>query len=85
MSLAEVLTAARALPREEQLVLIRSLNRDETTPNLSEIPEHLRHLIPPPGAVINTWLPDTDEAGWKAISDELARIRAEGVPDRVVE
>jgi hypothetical protein len=80
MSLAEVLTAARALPREEQLELARQLNTDEPPQDLSDIPEHLRHLIPPPGAVIDIWLPTTDEAGWKTISEQLERLKREGVP-----
>jgi hypothetical protein len=80
MSLAEVLTAARALPREEQLELVRSLETTEPTPDPSGIPEHLRHLIPPPGTVIDIWLPTTDEAGWKAIQEELERVKTEGVP-----
>lgn len=82
MSLAEVLSAARALPRDEQLELISSLNAELTPePDPSEIPEHLRHLIPPPGTVVDIWLPTTDEAGWKAISNELARLKAGGVPE----
>ena len=81
MSLAEVLTAARALPRDEQLELARSLTDEPTeTHDLSEFPEHLRHLLPTPGMVMDVWLPDTDEAGWDAIRDELERMKA-GVPE----
>ncbi len=81
MSFTEVLTAARALPRDEQLELARSLVDEVTTPRLSDIPEHLRHLLPPPGFVADIWLPDTDEAGWHAIRAELERMKVEGVPE----
>jgi hypothetical protein len=74
MSLAEVLTAARTLPREEQLELARTLTDDPPpAPDLSEFPEHLRHLLPTAGTVAEIWLPDTDEAGWDAIRAELNR------------
>jgi hypothetical protein len=76
MSLAEVLTAARALPREEQLELIRTLNDAEPTPDLSEIPEHLRHLIPPPGTVIPYWKPELTAEGWEQIRILLDEIEA---------
>jgi hypothetical protein len=82
VSLAEVLSAARALPREEQLQLARSLTDEQPTPapDLSEFPEHLRHLLPAPGMVMDIWLPDTDEAGWNAIRAELDRMKA-GLPE----
>jgi hypothetical protein len=76
MSLAEVLTAARALPREEQLELIRSLDVPEPEPDLSEIPEHLRHLIPPPGAVVSFWKPELTTEGWEQIRLLLREIEA---------
>lgn len=42
MSLAEVLTAARALPREEQLELARQLNEDSAPTSLADLPPFFR-------------------------------------------
>ena len=76
MSLAEVLTAARALPREEQLELARQLSAGDPPSDLSEIPEHLRHLIPPPGTVVPYWKPELTAEGCEQIRTMLAEIEA---------
>jgi hypothetical protein len=55
------------------MVLIHSLANE-----LSKVPKHLRHLIPPPGVVMDLRLSDIDEAGWQITSDELARMKVGG-------
>jgi hypothetical protein len=84
VSFAELLDAARALPRDEQLRLANALLEHEPAP-AAEVPEHLRPfpehlwpLIPPPGAVVEVWSPvaTTDAAGWEAIQQMLREIEA---------
>jgi hypothetical protein len=76
VSLAELLTAARSLPRAEQLELARTLNGDTPPPDLSEIPEHLQHLIPPPGVVMSYWKPELTPEGWEQVRLALDEIEA---------
>ena len=79
MSLAELLPAIRALPAGEKVQLMH-LVVDELggpQPVADDIPEHLRHLIPPPGTVLHGgWRVTTDEAGMAAIEQALADLRA---------
>ena len=74
MSFAEVLAAARELTADER----RELARELTAPPEDGIPEHLRHLIPPPGFVAEYWHPTTDEAGWEAIRQAMAEVTSGG-------
>jgi hypothetical protein len=59
MSFPDVLDAARALPRDEQLKLANALleGAECLTPNTYDTPEHLRHLFPPPGAAFEVFTP----------------------------
>lgn len=75
MSFAEVLAAARELTADERHELLRELAE---TPVDEGIPEHLRQFIPPPGFVAEFWHPTTDAAGWEAIQQALAEIKAGG-------
>jgi hypothetical protein len=62
MSLAELLPAIRALPAGEKVQLMHLLV-DElggAKPVHEEFPEHLRHLIPPPGTVFEVWFPEAN-------------------------
>ncbi len=76
MSVAELLSAIRALPKAERVELLHLLNDEvtETTSTDDDIPEELRKLLPPPGSAIEIWSPDvvTDAAGWAAIEREIA-------------
>ena len=73
MSFAEVLAAANELTADERRELARELRETD-----DGIPEHLRHLIPPPGFVAEYWHPTTDEAGWKAIRQFFAEMKSGG-------
>lgn len=84
MSYPEILDAARALPRDEQVQLAHALLESEPGP-VAEVPEYLRGfpehlwpLIPPPGTVVEVWSPlaTTDAAGWAEIEKMLAEIEA---------
>ncbi len=74
MSFPEVLDAARALPRDEQLRLAQVLlDPVAEQQGLEMFPEHLRYLIPPNGSVIEYREPiTTDAAGW-AVIEEMMR------------
>lgn len=76
MSLAELLPALRLLPSEDKVRLMHLLvdevsgcRADET-----DLPESVRQLIPPPGAVIGTgYRVTTDAEGWQVLLDTLVR------------
>lgn len=83
MSFPELLAAARALPRDEQLQLANALLEPGPAPvpevpeYLRGFPEHLWPLIPPPGTVIDFRIPvTTDAAGWAAIEKMMGEIEA---------
>ena len=72
MSLAEVLAAALALPAEERAELVRELANPQES---SSILEHLRSLLPPPGAVLQHWKPELTAEGWQQVQQLLAESR----------
>lgn len=84
MSFPELLDAARALPRDEQLKLANTLLEPEpaVAPDVPEylraFPEHLWPFIPASGATIEYWSPvtETDAAGWAVIEKMVQEIEA---------
>ena len=71
MSFAEVLAAARELTADERRELARELSE------LPEdgIPDHLQHLIPPPGTEVPYWKPELTTKGWEQVQTMLAEMK----------
>ena len=77
MSVAELLSAIRALPKAERVQLLHLLNDGLTEEKTADdgIPEELRKLLPPSGSVIPYHEPiTTDAAGWRVIEQMLAEL-----------
>jgi hypothetical protein len=72
MSLAEVLTAARALPRDEQLELARSLTYEPTT-TVADLPPFFQEWIASGQPLEIQWPFEAPEA-----ASELLRLLNEG-------
>jgi hypothetical protein len=72
VSFPEILEAVKALPRAEQVRLMHLLV-DElgTAPTGDDIPEHLRHLMPPQGTVFDIWFPEANPGAAVAALEAL--------------
>jgi hypothetical protein len=72
MSFVEVLSAARGLSGAERAELVRELADPQES---RTIPEHLRQLLPPPGAILPHWKPELTAEGWQQVQQLLAESR----------
>ena len=72
MSFVEVLSAARELSVAERDELVRELVNPQES---STIPESLRSLLPPSGAVLPHWKPELTVEGWQQVQQLLAASR----------
>ena len=76
MSLAELLPAIRALPMPERVQLLHLLIDEVAEATADGIPDELRKLLPPPGAVIPYREPiTTDATGWAVLEKLLAETK----------